>query len=75
MFRGDLTEESQLDSENAYHMDCDNTHRMLVQLRLKHGTRNKLSTILKNEFGSEEGARSFIEFCKDHHVDFQALRE
>jgi len=37
--------------------------RLLVQLRLKHGTRNKLSTIFKNEFGADDGAVKFIEYC------------
>lgn len=73
LFRGDLTENSQFDRELAYHMDRDNSHRLLVQLRLKNGTRNKLSTIFKNEFGNEDGAMSFIEFCKEHYVEFQAL--
>ena len=73
MFHGDLTENSQFDREIAYCMDSDNSHRFLVQLRLKHGTRNKLSTIFKKEFGSEDGAKNFIEFTEEHHVEFKAL--
>lgn len=73
MFRGDLTENSQFDREVAYHMDGDNSHRLLVQLRLKHGTRFKLSTVFTKEFGSEDGAMVFINFCKEHDIQFQAL--
>lgn len=74
MYRGDLTEDSQFDREIAYHMDSDNTHRLLVQLRMKHGTRFKLSTVFTKEFGSEDGAMAFINFCKEHNIQFAALR-
>lgn len=73
LFRGDMTEENQFDRELAYHMDSDNSHRLLVQLRLRNGTRNKLSTIFKKEFGDENGAMRFIEFCKEHFIEFQVL--
>ena len=73
LFRGDMTEENQFDRELAYHMDGDNSHRLLVQLRLRNGTRNKLSTIFKKEFGDENGAMRFIEFCEEHFIEFQVL--
>ena len=73
LFRGDLTEDNQFDREIAYRMDNDNARRLLVQLRLRHGTRNKLSTIFKKEFGTGDGADQFINFCEKHNVDFQAL--
>ena len=37
----------------------------------KHGTRNKLSTILKKEFGTEEGAENFFAFDKEHGIEYQ----
>lgn len=73
LFHGDMSEENQFDRELAYHMDGDNSHRLLVQLRLRNGTRNKLSTIFKKEFGDENGAMRFIEFCKEHFIEFQVL--
>ena len=57
-----------------YILDTDQTHRLLVQLRLKHNTRNKLSTILKNEFGSFEGAQAFVDYCDEIGVTVQVLR-
>lgn len=77
LFRGEITETSDSGEqlrEIAYSMDGDNTHRFLVQLRLKNGTRNKLSTVFKKEFGTEDGIENFIAFCKDHVVQFTALR-
>ena len=77
MFRG---EESGPDDSNgmfmefAYRLDAENTHRFLVQLRLKHGTRYKLSTVLKKEFVGSEGPAVFMEFCKEHNVHFEPLR-
>ena len=72
MFRGDMTEDG-YNRELAYSMDSDNTHRLLVQLRLKHGIRDTLSAVLKREFGSENGAMNFSEFCKEHDVEFLVL--
>ena len=57
-----------------YILDADQTHRFLVQLRMKHNTRNKLSTILKNEFGSYDGAQIFLEYCEEIGVSVQCLR-
>ena len=77
MFRGEFSETTEtgvLTQEIAYSMDSDNTHRLLVQLRLKNGTRNKLSTVFKKEFGTEKGAESFIAFCKDHGIEYTPLR-
>ena len=51
--------------EFQYALDEDNTHRFLVQLRLKHSLRNKLSTILKNEFGNDDGSVKFKAFCDE----------
>lgn len=54
-----------------YHLDEENTHLLLVQLRLKHSIRNKLITILKNEFGSDDGSVKFKVFCDEIGVDCQ----
>lgn len=53
------------DYEFHYSLDADSTHRFLTQLRLKHGTRNKLSTILKNEFGCADGSVKFKKYCDE----------
>lgn len=77
VFRGEFdetTDSGVLTREIAYSMDSENTHRLLVQLRLKNGTRNKLSTIFKKEFGSDDGAEKFIGFCKEYSIDFTPLR-
>ena len=77
VFRGEFdetTDSGVLTREIAYNMDSENTHRLLVQLRLKNGTRNKLSTIFKKEFGSDDGAEKFIGFCKEYSIDFTPLR-
>lgn len=59
--------------EFHYTLDADNTHRLLVQLRLKHGTRNKLSTIFKNEFGSDDGSVKFKNYCDEIEVDAKLI--
>lgn len=56
-----------------YHLDNEATHRLLVQLRLKHGTRNKLSTIFKNEFGCDDGPMKFKNCCDEIGVDLQVI--
>ena len=72
LFTGDMTEDG-LTREVVYQLDPDNTHRFLVQLRLKHGTRNKLSTILKKEFSREDGAENFLAFCREHGISYQPI--
>lgn len=57
-----------------YILDAEQTHRFLVQLRMKHNTRNKLSTILKKEFGTYEGAQAFLNYCEEIDVSVQVLR-
>ena len=37
--------------------------RFIVQLRLRNSLRYKLSTILKNEFGNDDGSARFKDFC------------
>lgn len=77
LFRGEFNEATATGvptQEIAYSMDRDNSHRLLVQLRLKNGTRNKLSTVFKKEFGFDGGAESFVAFCKDHGIEYTPLR-
>ena len=77
MFRGEINEvneNGEFSREIAYSLDCDNTHRFLTQIRLKNGTRNKLSTILKKEFGNENGVELFLNYCKEYQIEFIALR-
>lgn len=44
-------------------LDEDRTHYVLKQLRLAHSLRNKLTTILAKEFGSDDGAVRFKKYC------------
>lgn len=44
-------------------LDADRTHYVLKQLRLAHSLRNKFSTILTKEFGSDDGAVRFKNYC------------
>lgn len=53
----------------SYYLDEKGTHRFLAQLRLKHSLRNKLITILKNEFGRDDGSERFKAFCDEVTVD------
>lgn len=55
--------------EFYYSLDADSTHRLLVQLRMKHGRRLKLSTIFKKEFGSDDGSVKFKAYCDEIGVD------
>lgn len=52
-------------------MEMDQAKRLMAQLRLKHGIRNKLSTVLKKEFGHEDGVQKFIDYCKECGIVFQ----
>ncbi|MBQ5656586.1 MAG: hypothetical protein IIV14_04040, partial [Bacteroidaceae bacterium] len=61
-------------SDIYYTLNTDDTHRFLVQLRLKHGIRNKLSTILKKEFGYSDGPQKFNAFCNEIGVQVQVIR-
>ena len=59
--------------EFHYLLDADATHRLLVQLRLKHGTRNKLSTIFRNEFGTDDGSVKFKAYCDEIGVEARLI--
>ena len=55
--------------EFRYRLDEENSHRLLVQLRLKHGLQKELRTVLKDEFGGDDGSVKFKEFCNEIGVD------
>lgn len=63
-------------TEYEFHYTLDNygTHRLLTQLRLEHGLRNKLETILKKEFGCDDGPMKFQDYCNSHDIEFQCIR-
>lgn len=71
---GNISLDAERPLDVHYLLDAEQTHRFLVQLRIQHGTRNKLSTILKKEFGSYEGAQAFLDYCDDIDIDVQVLR-
>ena len=55
-------------------LNYNDTRQFLLQLRMKHGIRNKLSTILKKEFGGENSTEDFMAFCASIGVQVQCLR-
>ena len=55
--------------EFFYSLDVEATHFLLIQLRMKHGIRKRLVTILKEEFGVEDGAVRFVELCKNFGIE------
>lgn len=57
-----------------YTLNTDDTQRFLVQLRLKHGIRNELSTILKIEFCYNDGPQKFNAFCNEIDVQVRVIR-
>lgn len=57
--KGSKIEDFDVERDNAIPLDEEATMHLLVQLRLKHGLRNKLETILKKEFGYLDGAERF----------------
>ena len=55
--------------EFRYHLDVENTRRLVVQLRLRNSLRYKLGTILKNEYGADNGSVKFKAFCEEIGVE------
>lgn len=56
--------------EFSYTLDDENTHRLLVQLRMKHGLELELADIFKKEFGSDNGTILFENVCKKVGVQY-----
>jgi len=59
--------------ENHCLLEAEQARKLLVQLRMKHGIRNKLSTIFKHEFGVEGGWVKFKEYCDEIGVEVRQL--
>ena len=57
-----------------YFLSPEETDFILTELRMKHGMRNKLSTIFKNEFGREDSAMTFLQFCDEMGITPQTSR-
>lgn len=59
--------------EFHYSLDEENTNALLMQLRNQYGIRYKLETVLKNEFGYEDGSVRFEQFCKDMGIIYRLV--
>lgn len=57
--------------EFHYSLDEENTYVLLMALRNKSGIRYKLGTVLKNEFGYDDGSIRFEQFCKDNDITYK----
>lgn len=55
----------------AYTLDYDNSERLLVQLRMKHGIDMELADIFIKEFGSDNGTVLFEKACKELGVQYK----
>lgn len=55
--------------EFFYSLDAESAYFLLTQLRMKHGIRKRLATILKVEFGVEGGVVRFAEMCKSLGIE------
>ncbi len=58
-----------------YQMKEEDTHRLLVQLRMQDTTERKLSDILCDRFGQTDGVARFRSFCDDIGVDIETKKE
>ena len=57
--------------EFHYKLNADAADRFLVQMRMKYGHRNRLITILKKEFGTDDGSERFKSFCEEFEIPTQ----
>lgn len=57
--------------EFRYHLNAENTRRLIVNLRLRYSLRYKSGTVLKDAFGTEDGSIKFKEFCDSLGVNFE----
>ncbi|MBQ4339623.1 MAG: hypothetical protein IJC41_01335, partial [Firmicutes bacterium] len=53
-----------------YTLSEDETKKFMFMLRLENGIRNRLATLLKNEFGSGDDTE-FIEFCHQYSIIYE----
>jgi len=56
--------------EFYYELDEENTDSLLRILMNKYETEDNLETILKNEFGCDEGSILFDKFCKENGIQY-----
>ena len=59
--------------EFHYKFDAGVADHFLVQLRMKHGYKNRLTTILKKEFGTDDGSELFNAFCEEFEIPTQLI--
>lgn len=55
--------------EFFYTLDVENTARFITLLEEKHGADAELETILKTEFGTDDGAVKFAKFCEENGIE------
>lgn len=55
--------------EFYYALDVENTARFIALLEEKHGADVELETILKEEFGTDDGSVKFAKFCEENGVE------
>ena len=56
--------------EFYYELDEENTYSLLRLLMNKYEIEDNLETILKNEFGCDEGSILFDKFCKENGIQY-----
>ena len=56
--------------EFYYTLKEEATYLFLTKLRKKHGLQKSLDSILKNEFGGDEGAVKFTSFCRRNKIEY-----
>ena len=68
------TDEKRYDSGSntlfEYTLSEDETKKFMFMLRLENGIRNRLATLLKNEFGSGDDVE-FLEFCRQYSIIYE----
>lgn len=54
--------------EFYYTLDEENTARLIALLEEKYGADAELETILKSEFGADDGSVKFAKFCETNGI-------
>ena len=55
--------------EFYYALDRENTARFIALLEEVHGAHVELETMIKTEFGSDDGSVKFAKFCEENGVE------
>ena len=63
----------EFDREFHYIMNAENTRNLLRQLRMRHGAEMDLGTILKKEFGYDDGPWRLQKFCEGAGVAYSTM--